>query len=690
MHIHKVKVSNFRLLADVELVLESDTTLIVGRNNSGKTSLSEVIRRFLLDSSPTFQIEDFSFACYDRFCQALQAKNSDKEDHDIRVLIPSIELRILFRYDPAQPELGPLSDFVIDLDPDCNEALVVARYELKDGSIEALFDDQPADELNDETRKTFFRALRERIPTLFSAKVWAEDPNDPSNRKQMSTAALRCLMQTGFVNAQRGLDDTTTRDTDVLAKILEGLFAAAMSPTAGDSEKFIAQALQEAVQDIQQTIDEGFNVQLKGLMPALETFGYPGLDGPEIATETTLDVKKLLSNHTRVKYTGHRGILLPESYNGLGVRNLIFILLQIVKFYRAFRAEANPPGVQLVFIEEPEAHLHPQMQEVFIRQLSKVAQQLNAEEGLDLPWPVQFVVSTHSSHVANAADFEAIRYFLPASATEAASARHTEIKDLREGLRATPEEHKKFLHQYLTLTRCDLFFADKAVLVEGPTERMLLPAIIAKLEAASPDAPKLSSQYVTIMEVGGAYAHLFFELLDFLELRTLIITDLDSVTAAGGTACPVHQGTATSNACINTWFTENDCSLAGLLAKTDTEKIKNFKRIAYQQPEAADGPCGRTFEDAFMLANSTMFDIHNATSNEKEGQAAALVKKIEKKTEFAIKHAIDETVWTPPGYVLDGLGWLAAAEPRVLDNGAARAGGANDVVTPEQVDNSHE
>ena len=689
MHIHKVKVRNFRLLADVELVLESDTTLIVGRNNSGKTSLSEVIRRFLLDSSPTFQIEDFSFGCYDSFSQALQAKNSDKEDDDIRALIPSIELRILFRYDPGQPELGPLSDFVIDLDPDCNEALVVARYELKDGNIEALFDDQPAADLTDETRKTFFRALRERIPTLFVAKVWAEDPNDPTNRKQMSIAALRCLMQTGFVNAQRGLDDTTTRDTDVLAKILEGLFAAAMSPTAGKPEQLLAQALQEAVQDIQQRIDEDFNVKLSGLMPTLKMFGYPGLDGPEIATETTLDVKGLLSNHTKVRYTGHSGILLPESYNGLGVRNLIFILLQVVKFFREFRAEPNPPGVQLVFIEEPEAHLHPQMQEVFIRQLSKVAQQLNAQEGLELPWPVQFVVSTHSSHVANAAGFEAIRYFMPVAQTDIAGVRHTQVKDLREGLRDTPEEHKKFLHQYLTLTRCDLFFADKAVLVEGTTERLLLPAIITKLEATDSDAPKLSSQYMTVMEVGGAYAHLFFELLDFLDLRTLIITDLDSVTVAGGTTCPVHQGAATSNACLNTWFTGTDCSPAGLLAKSEAEKIKKRKRVAYQRPEAPGDPCGRTFEDAFMLANSAMFDIQGATSDEQEDKAAALVEKI-KKTEFALKHAIDETDWSPPGYILDGLKWLAADEPSVADNGVDLALNADNGATSEEVNDRHE
>ena len=470
----------------------------------------------------------------------------------------------------------------------------------------------------------------------------------------MTVTALRSLLRPGFVNAQRGLDDDTSRDTDVLAKILEGLFTAAKSPTAGEDEQLIAQALQDAVREIQNTIQGGFREELKKLMPTLHTFGYPGLDGSELETETTLDVERLLSRHTKVRYAGHHGILLPESYTGLGIRNLIFILLRIVSFYRTFRAEPAAPGVHLVFIEEPEAHLHPQMQEVFIRQVSKIAHQLSAQDGAPLPWPVQFIVSTHSSHVANAAGFEAIRYFVP---TSAGGVRHTRIKDLRQGLRGTSVEHRRFLHQYLTLTRCDLFFADKAVLIEGTSERLLLPVIIDKLEEAEPCQPKLSSQYVTTMEVGGAYAHLFFALLDFLELRTLIITDLDSV-AADRTACPMHQGTATSNACLKSWFGDGDCSPAALLAKDDAAKVENLRRIAFQRPEAEGGPCGRTFEDAFMLANPAMFGIEGATPDD-QAQCAWNKLNTIKKSEFAFKHAIVDIAWSAPGYILDGLRWLA-------------------------------
>lgn len=671
MHIHRVTVRNFRLLANVEMVLEDQTTLVVGRNNSGKTSLFEAIRRFLVDQSPKFQIEDFSNASYDGFCDALVAKNAGQEDDKVRALIPCIELRLVFRYDPEQPDLGPLSDFIVDLDPDCNEALVVARYELRDGAIESLFADQPAGDLTDEGRIAFFQVLRERVPALFAASIWAEAPNDPTNRKQMNASALRSLLKTGFVNAQRGLDDDTSRDTDVLAKILEGLFTAAKSPTADQGDQAVAEALQKAVLDIQQMIEGGFKEELRKLMPTLRTFGYPGLDGSELETETTLDVERLLSRHTKVRYAGHHGIMLPESYTGLGIRNLIFILLQIFSFYRTFRAEPNAPGVHIVFIEEPEAHLHPQMQEVFIRQVSKIAQQLSDQEGAPLPWPVQFIVSTHSSHVANAAGFEAIRYFLPTSAD---GVRQTAIKDLREGLRETPNDHRRFLHQYLTLTRCDLFFADKAILIEGTSERLLLPVIIEKLEETEPDAPKLSSQYMTTMEVGGAYAHMFFDLLDFLELRTLIITDLDSVVAPSGNACPVHKGKATSNACLNTWFGDDNCSPAALLAKDGASKLKGLKRIAFQRPEAEGRPCGRTFEDAFMLANPVMFGIEGATPEEQAQCAWDKLDQI-KKSQFALKYAIDETGWTAPGYILDGLRWLAVggihdADPAMLQMAA--------------------
>jgi hypothetical protein len=296
-----------------------------------------------------------------------------------------------------------------------------------------------------------------------------------------------------------------------------------------------------------------------------------------------------------------------------------------------------------------------------------------------LPWPVQFIVSTHSSHVANAVGFESIRYFLPTSAN---GVRQTRIKDLREGLRDTPKEHRRFLSQYLTLTRCDLFFADKAILIEGTGERLLLPVMIEKLEASEPRAPKLSSQYMTTMEVGGSYAHIFFALLDFLELRTLIITDLDSVVAAGGAACPVYQGAATTNACIKTWFGNGDCTPAALLAKEDASNVNGLRRIAFQWPETEGGPCGRTFEDAFMLANPEMFGIEGDTPDDKAQCAWEKLDKI-KKSEFALTHAIEKTDWVAPRYIVEGLRWLAASGAPDADTVIVEAAASADTLESE-------
>lgn len=678
MKLRHVQIKNFRLLSDVDLALEDLTTVVVGRNNSGKTSLSEVIRRLLADGSAQFQLEDFSSACYEGFRLAWEARSNGRHDDTVRALVPYIELRLTFQYDPNRPQLGPLSPFVIDLDPNCIEALVVVRYELKDGQLSQLFDGLPAMPLSAETRLTFFRTLRDRIPDNYATRIWAEDPNDAGNQRHLLPGAVKGLVKTGFINAQRGLDDVTSRESDVLAKTVELLFATASSASADAADKQIADALTEAVQGIQSQIDTNFGGQLKGLIPALKSFGYPGLGNQELHTETLLDVRKLLSNFTKVRYAGYSGVALPESYNGLGARNLIFILLQLAGFYKAFRAEATAPGVHLIFIEEPEAHLHPQMQEVFIRQLAKTAQLLVDSTEDKTPWPVQFVVSTHSSHVANEAGFESIRYFLGRDVPGAQpGVRQTRIKDLRKGLDGVSEPDRKFLHQYMTLTRCDLFFADKAILVEGLSERLLLPVVIGKLEEAEPASPKLSSQYVTTIEVGGAYAHLFFKLLHFLELRSLIITDLDAVEKSGGSACEVHKGTYSSNACLKAWFSDDDpFTLGGLLAKGEPDKIRERNRIAYQCAEVEGGPCGRTFEDAFILANQALFGLTGDTSEELEVAARSRAGEF-KKSEFALRYAIEEKEWSAPKYLVDGVRWLAAGiEPDLSDPALALAADA--------------
>jgi hypothetical protein len=301
------------------------------------------------------------------------------------------------------------------------------------------------------------------------------------------------------------------------------------------------------------------------------------------------------------------------------------------------------------------------MQEVFIAQLSRIAAEFEKTIGKGRTWPVQFVVTTHSSHMANKAEFAAMRYCLVRGDGSTANLRSTVVKDLRTGLNGTPVENLEFLHKYMTLTRCDLLFADKAVLIEGTSERLLLPKMIQVLEEANPAAPKLSSQYVSVVEVGGAYAHLFIPLVKFLELPTLIITDLDATKETTNkkgkkvwVACKVSEGQRTSNACMKDWFELPEVAPADLIAKTEADKTDGNLRIAYEVPEVKDAPCGRSFEDTFILANWAMFGLATASEDEAWEMAGE-----EGKSDFALTYAIKKTGWTVPRYIAEGVQWLA-------------------------------
>ena len=600
----------------------------------------------------------FSLGSHEQFWEAWELFQNKEEENAVREKLPEISISLNVEYS-ADEELGTLSDFIIDLDDACTTTTIVVTYALGMGKISSLFA-----ELGDD-RQVFFRALRERVPKLFDARVEAQDPNDPTNTKLLDSVGLKAVVQFGFINAQRAVDDATNKEKAVLGKIIERLFTSASSAGAGPDDQERAEELRNAVEGVRAQIDIDFNSQLGTLSPTFALFGYPGLSDPQLQTETNLDVQQLLSNHTTVTYSGPdpEGINLPESYNGLGTRNLIFILLKLFELFREFTTRQPESRVHLVFIEEPEAHLHPQMQTVFIRQLNQIREMFEKNYNGGDTWPVQFVVTTHSSHIANEVSFDAMRYFLARPREVGSNILSTRSKDLRTGLSGEEGDTRAFLHQYMTLTRCDLLFADGAILVEGTTERLILPTAIAKFDMQN--GSNLCGKYLSIMEVGGAYAHLFYNLVDFLDLRTLVVTDLDSVDAADRRKkCKVSAGTHSCNASINRWFDpdgDNNPTLPQLLSKADRDKANGCRRIAYQVSHIDGDACGRSFEDAFILANPSKFDVSGPTAADRESQAWEIAKEV-KKSQFALQYAITDTEWDIPLYINDGLRWLVQVD----------------------------
>jgi len=294
MQLAKIEVKNFRLLHDVEILLEKQTTVVVGRNNSGKTSLTEVMKR-LLSEKHSFRFEDFSFCAHKRFWDAFAAQAAGQSEEEIRKLLPAIEIRLTFSYEKSEP-LGLLSDFIVDLAPDSTDALIVIQYALLDGKLTDLFAELAAP--HEDTKWDFFKALRERIADLYGSNLFAVDPNDATNRKPIDATALKALCASGFISAQRGLDDASQKDRVVIGKVLENLFTTAQkNPDDADSHN-AAKELELAVKGVQDNIGLEFNQKLNALLPALSIFGYPGLADPKLLTETTLNLRIRSSSST--------------------------------------------------------------------------------------------------------------------------------------------------------------------------------------------------------------------------------------------------------------------------------------------------------------------------------------------------------------------------------------------------------
>jgi putative ATP-dependent endonuclease of OLD family len=143
---------------------------------------------------------------------------------------------------------------------------------------------------------------------------------------------------------------------------------------------------------------------------------------------------------------------LPLSSNGLGINQLIYASIVLSRRGPA-RAERNVH--RFFLIEEPEAHLHPQLQDSFFHALNQITDH-------------QIFVTSHSPTVTAKTDIDKItvmRRSLPDGAV-----RPLHLADAFAG----QDHHKRYLHKFLDVTRSQLLFASGAVFVEGITEALLM------------------------------------------------------------------------------------------------------------------------------------------------------------------------------------------------------------------------
>lgn len=722
MRIKEVKIENFRKLKSCMIEFHEEKTIFVGANNSGKTTAIEAIIKFLDRKKGDFHTNDFTLSNWVQLKQL--GDDFLKGDLDaarfkkgLLILLPSMDIWLHVN----DSEIHHVHHLLPSLDWEGGELGVTLRFEPKD--IEKLLREFKSSTenakaiVNSEVSKinlklwpiNFHDFLTLKLKEHFEIKSYTLIKYETANSEEGIPAAVELrrnpckkfpldgLIQINSINAQRGFADSNEKNTNKLSIQLKEYYDTHLDPTKRPTVSDV-QAL-EAIKTAEKSFDEKLNENFKSAFSELQKLGYPGFKDPKVTISTKVSPIDGMDHQAAVQFEimkeegiGTSSLTLPENYNGLGYQNLISMIFKMIKYRSKWLQEGRAgketeleddeeniiEPLHLVIIEEPEAHLHPQVQQVFIRKAYEVLQNHKNLKGNE-KYTTQLIVSTHSSHIAHEIPFKNLRYFSKKRRKGESNIPLSNVVNLSEAF-GDDDITDKFISRYLRTMHCELLFADAAILVEGSVERMLIPHFIKG------NFKSLDASYISLLEIGGSHAHRFKSLIEKIGLTTLIITDLDSIMPDGLKKVQPEKGKGlrTGNSTLKDWLPKKE-KIDELLILTCDEKVYSSEdysiRVAYQTPipniygEKDVEYIPYTFEDAFAVENSALIkNMENSTGLMKKLQKAFqssinteeltrnLFASLEnaKKAEFALDllyyEKIDELV--VPTYIREGLQWL--------------------------------
>jgi predicted ATP-dependent endonuclease of OLD family len=535
MKILKIEIKNYRMLKNFSIDLEEELSLVIGKNNTGKTSILLVLEKFLNSSDKNqFTYDDFNTEFKKELKKLIENENIIPDDNYKEL---GIKMKIFIKYN-EEDNLSNLSRVMMDLNPDNNYIVLgfefILSYEnylkLRIGYKE-FANNEKLKKLQNENYnpKCLNDYIKYKLYGYFKHNKKTYEINkdtmqvNESNFIDLKKENINTheIISFKYISAKR---DVTNKEID---RTLSGQTSRIYKRTESseDQNKTIGE-FKDTLSETDNKLCEIYNTLFSEIIRKVKMFGGIKSNESEINIISTLQHREMLEGNTTVVYNHDEENQLPENYNGLGYLNLISMIFEIEILVKEFggKKDQKPADINLLFIEEPEAHTHPQMQYIFIKNIKKLLMEgIKKEDGENRD--LQFIISTHSSHIVADSDFNDIKYLKKVSTNAVVS---KNLKDLeKEYLDNGEIQNFRFLKQYLTLNRAELFFADKAIFIEGDTERILLPAMMKKIDQELPDNPLLS-QNISIVEVGN-YANIFDKFIDFIGIKKgIIITDIDS------------------------------------------------------------------------------------------------------------------------------------------------------------------
>lgn len=452
----KLQIENFRSLRNLEVDLEEYLSIIVGKNNSRKTSLLIALERFLSSSNSSFEFDDFNLD----FRQHVLALAENKIQPDDPYPFCGIRLRVFIEYSDDD-DLGNVGNKVImDLDPENKWIVLDFLYHLSSEYLEILrrdykaHEDKKKDKAQDvlrflrENHRAYFKVARRSVQFDHAARKVQEDIFVDLIRESVHLDDIIAFKR---IAARRSVSN---KETDKTLSTMSSKIYSAMSSDARDEEVF--ESFKVALSDTDDQLDNIYNQLFKEVIDDVRRFGGVKEGDTQLQIRSTLQHRELLEDNTTVMYgQGAEMHVLPESYNGLGYLNLISMIFDIKIILNEFKRgnKPKPADINLLFIEEPEAHTHPQMQAIFIKNIKNlVGRSVSNADGIERP--LQTILSTHSAHIVAESEFDDIKYFKKTAGATVAKG----LRDLHAMYKASGKDgHYTFLKQYLTLHRSQLF-----------------------------------------------------------------------------------------------------------------------------------------------------------------------------------------------------------------------------------------
>ncbi len=595
MYINKIHIKNYRNFNDFTMQFHKGLNVIVGPNNSGKTGLLYAIN--LLGSPSDISVEDFNKNNLLRYTELYietapsiiieynirhRICENDTTDESIIRLLPFLGIK---EFEENRKEKDGIVEYNIS-------AQIKAVYSLDTKFVE-------------EYRKEVQKDVKDFNSYMMVLKHFVDSHYSWSYTNGVSSTKAEQKMATGvfdirFIGAERTSEEVrkeTKREVASFAKDAENI---------AEFDKF------------KNGVSEGLEKLLSPSIAKLSSLfenenNAIGLEKGNVSISSAVRADFSLADSyiTEVKDT-KSGYTLSLQHNGLGYNNLIniYMLIKLTEIQKG-------RDFRILCLEEPEAHLHPAMQ----YKLFKYLRNLDQTDDLNQ----QIFVTTHSSNISAVAGIDnmfMLSYVRGGEVEDCCQqSLHEQFTD-KDG-KTNKKEAKLHLTKFLDVTRSDMLFADKVILVEGIAEKLLMPLFMEICDCPYED------EHISIVEIGGKHFQYFIELFNnnAVKKKVLCITDRDFkwIDFDGDSKLQSHSSY------IDTKPTHI----------TDLENMFSIDNLRIRTQEIG----GRTFEDELFLTNMECGEVAKIIFKKAVSDSVA---------DFSKKYGFDLSEWKQNIESMDG------------------------------------